>query len=189
MFPFPRLCRRREDGLRKPCRFFQARREAHPRNSPFGAVILPSRAAEVSPYNAFHRKGGRLSDQHAPPLQYLFMGGAFFGEVVHVRRDQVVCGDVFHLAKPEGGHLRQNLSLPGDGIGHNDVKGGYPVRCDDKEAVPHFVYIPHLAPAEELQLFEFCGEHGIAFHRESPFYLRNGLFSRSFFMVDVGILP
>ena len=42
---------------------------------------------------------------------------------------------------------------------------------------------------EELQLFEFCGEHGIAFHRESPFYLRNGLFSRSFFMVDVGILP
>ena len=63
----------------------------------------------------------------------------------------MVADDVRHSSEPEGGHLRQNPSFARNGIGHDDIEGGDPVRGHNEQPIIQIVHVPNLPPARHGQ--------------------------------------
>ena len=156
-----RLCRRREEHLRKPLAQLEALGQHVAAHNTALLVVDPARAGNVAADNRLDRHHVELAHEHAPALEQRRVLLARLGHLVHVVGDHVVLaleaarGEV---AQPEGGELVEDFALSGHAVLHHDVEGGEAV--GDHEEQPLAVDledITHLALAELFERRQLAG--------------------------------
>jgi hypothetical protein len=104
---------------------------------------------QVAARHALHREHGRTADQHGAALKLVAEGMQLGGEVVDLRRDNVVRYQIAEQVEPEQRNLGQNLALAGDARAEHVVKGGDAVGGHHQQVVAHCIQIADLAAADE----------------------------------------
>src|SRR5215469_7624615 len=132
-----------ENRFWQPPRFEQPVRERNAANSSGGAVILPSRARDVSPHHALNRQRVRLSHQHGPPCQFISKLVKRLGKLR--RADYVIGYDILQKVEPEKRKQRKYASLIGNWRWQDHVERREPVRGHDQQLVAQLVNVAHLA--------------------------------------------
>ena len=152
------LGRRREDRLGKAVGLPQPGRELDPAHRARLAVLAPSRAGQVSAHHAFDRVHVEAPDADRPPATSSGTSSEmkWFG---HRSRGAV---------EPEHGHLVQDPPLVGDGVGHDHVVGGDPVRGDHQQVAVDLVHLAHLAGRVEAKVGEACLHDGADANNDRP---------------------
>ena len=66
----------------------------------------------------------------------------------------MVGDDLFHLAEPVCGDLRQDIAFVGDALAHDDVEGGDAVGRDDQQSFTQIIDVTDLATGGQFQIGE-----------------------------------
>src|SRR6266852_5312880 len=153
----------RKNRLWQAVRFTQPHRQLNATDFSADSIVLPTRAGDVTAYDAFNRQRLRLSHDHGAACEFVL-------ELVEGRREirgaeDVVGNDVLQEIEPEERELSQNAALVGDWRGKDDVEGGEPVRGDDQELVAEIVDVADFAARSRCQAGELRFPHD--FHGRS----------------------
>jgi hypothetical protein len=68
--------------------------------------------------------------------------------------------EVPDLTEPEGGEMREDLPLVGNGIAHDDIEGRDAIGRDDEQAIVQVEDVPDLAAADQRETGKLGLEQG-----------------------------
>ena len=138
-----------EDRVRKFRGLFQTLRQRDAADRAGFLVVLPARPGQVSPDDAFDRKGFCFLRQRGATAQEVGVPTALLRHRSRIRRDQMVRRGA--PAEPELGQKVEDGSLVRNSVRQDDIERGDPVGRDNEELVSQVVHLPDFAAGQVLE--------------------------------------